>query len=159
MKPKAALKRTPIVTDAASARVSMKQKSETPRGRLTLLPKLETNTPYHPWVGASLHYALQSWFRKYDVSGRVVEEGLYVDEEPLFRWIYSYTASGKKAQAFLLDGGQRLLEKRFYDDAEQLTRKIVFAANGTREQIEYQSGTSQISHRRSGLLQGLVRAA
>ena len=156
MKPKAALKRMSIVGDALNAAPTSKQpKSQSNWGRLTLLSPPERTRLVHPGASAS-----QSWFRKYDSFGKVVEEGLCLGEDiPLFRWIYSYGTTGSIVQAVLLNGSHCLLEKRLYDDAGQLTRKIILAADGTAEQIDYKNNDKQNSNRGPGLRKDLPKAA
>lgn len=140
MKPKPALKRVAIPGDAPKAApITKQQNSPSPRGRLTLLPPPETTRLVDPRISADTGSAHQRWFRKYDSCGKVAEEGLYLGEDtPLFRWIYTYGTNGSKVQAVLLNASHCLLEKRFYDDAGQLTKKIVLAADGTAEQIDYE---------------------
>jgi hypothetical protein len=139
MKPKAALKRSAIVGEAtALATSSEQQKSQPRRGVLSSVPEpMEASRESSGAVAYAS--APQSWFRKYDVSGKVIEEGLCFSRDvPLFHWTYRYSAKGQRIDAFLFNASQRLLERRVYNDKEQLTRKIIFAADGAEEQIDYE---------------------
>jgi hypothetical protein len=145
MKPKAALKRTATMHRAPGVAPLHKQReSQSHRRGLALVPKPEEAGRENPGAAGYSYRAPQSWFRKYDVRGRVIEEGLcLVEDTPLFRWIYSYSAEGRKMQAVLFNASQRLLEKRVYDETEQLTRKIIFAGDGSEERIDYEYNGEQ----------------
>src|ERR1700752_3733128 len=111
MKPKTALKRKAILNEATGvAPITSEPKPQYRRG-LALLPKPQTTTPGFPGVSVYTNPSHQNWFRKYDVSGKVIEEGLCLGEDILlFRWIYTYSIAGNKVQAVLLNATHCLLE-------------------------------------------------
>lgn len=161
MKPKAALTRVAIVGDAPKAPPITKQyNSPWPSGRLTLLPPPGTTQLVYPRVSPDTDSIPQSWFRKHNSRGQVVEEGLCLGKDiPVFRWIYTYGITGARVQAVLLNAGHCLLEKRLYDDAGQLTRKIILAADGTAEQTDYKNDGKRNSNGGPGLRKDLPKAA
>ena len=161
MKPKPALKRAAIVSDAPKiAPISKQQKSPLRQGRLTLLPPPAMTPLVNPGASASTYRTPQSWFRKHNSRGQVIEEGLCLGKDiPVFRWIYTYSILGTRVRAVLLNASHCLLEKRFYDDAGHLTRKIILAADGTAERIDYRNVGKQNSNGRLGRRNDLPQAA
>ena len=146
MKPKAVLKRTAITRAIPrKAPLTEPRNSQWHKRGLSLVPRLEEANRANPGAVAYTNAFPHSWFRKYDTSGKLIEEGLcLVEGVPLFRWIYSYSAMGSRAQAVLLNASHCLLEKRLYDETENLTRRIIFAGDGTKEEMDYECDRQRI---------------
>lgn len=84
--------------------------------RLELVPQQFRHHRTEIYLYQELDLPPQTWVRRYDPRGNIIEESLFhSDRSLLFRWVYLYNANSMRIEGNLHAGNGTLLAKCFYD--------------------------------------------